>query len=552
MGRFAPISIRRLRGLNEDHNPEVVGDDELTRAFNSWRRGETTGTRPGTERDADDFTAQGAGAVNGGVDFRKSNDATRNMVIVCNGAIRVGDGGTTPTGAAITGAVTVTAGANHRWTFAQHAGNLYGAGGTSTDSFWKYTGSGNASAISMLDLSSAAIYPSYVFEKWNRLWTAGFRAAAGGIATDLSSNPMTVRFSALSDGDVWPIGNTIGGTGIGGLSAYGNEYVTGFGEFQGTLLILTNRRIYQVLERTDPFAPFAIGREEQSQVAVGCVHQNAFVNLGLDSGDAIFLSRHGVHSMRQSKQFGQREDAFLSWKIRETFSTINKSTIQRSVATYWPEEGVVLFAVPTGSSANPDLILCLDIKGKDQITAGNAEWHIWERTGASADAALTTAFWYGRSSSSTGHVYEGNAAGDVTKIVESTTADLSAAYVTDIVTKHNDYGQPTMDKGLGDITVVLQPGGTHSPMLTPVFDNGARGGTPIPLTMGSVGPVWDNAIFDSDVFPTDTGTFTDKVYGRGRGRTIAFQFQHGAANEPFYIASIHPQVRLFGETTGDN
>lgn len=552
MAKFQPISVRRLRGLNEDDNPEVVGDDELTRAFNSWRRDETTGTRPGIDRDADDFTAQGAGAVNGGVDYRTANDATRNMVIVCNGAIRVGDGGTTPTGAAITGAVTVTASANHRWTFAQHAGNLYGAGGTSTDSFWKYTGAGNASAISILDLSAAALYPTYAFEKWNRLWTAGFRAAAGGIATDASSNPMTVRFSALSDGDVWPVGNTIGGSGIGGLSSYGDEYVTGFGEYQGSLLILSNQRIYQVFERTDPYAPFSLGSEADSQVSVGCVHQNAFVSLGLDSGDAIFLSRRGIHSLRQSKQFGAREDAFLSWKIRRTFATINWSVIHRSVGAYWPEEGVVLFAVPTGSSANPNLILCLDIKGKEQMTAQNAEWHIWERVGATSNAELTTALWYGRTAAGVGGIYEGNAAGDVARITETTTADLGTAYVTDIVTKHNDYGHPTLDKGLGDMTVVLQPGGDYTPTCTPVFDNGARSGTPIPMTMGATGPVWDNAIFDSDVFPTDTSTFTDKLYGRGRGRTVAFQFQHGAANQPFYIASFHPQIRLFGEATGEN
>ena len=552
MAKFQTISIRRLKGLNEDENPEVVADDELTRAFNSWRRDETTGTRPGTDRDADDYTAQGAGAVNGGVDYRSANDATRKHVIVCNGKVRVGDGGGTTTGADITGAVTVTASANHRWVFAQHAANCYGAGGTSTDSFWKYTGSGNASAISILDLSAAALYPTYVFEKWNRLWTAGFRGSAGAIATDLSSNPMVVRFSALSDGDVWPIGNTIGGTGIGGLSSYGDEYVTGFGEFQGSLLILSNQRIYQVIERTDPFAPFAVGKEDQSQISVGCVHQNCFVSLGLDSGDAIFLSNKGIHSLRQSKQFGGREDAFLSWKIRRTFQDINFSAIHRSVAAYWREEGVVLFAVPTGSSANPNLILCLDIKGKEQLTAQNAEWHIWERTGASANAILTTALYSGRTSANAGVVYEGNAAGDVVKITETTEADLGSAYVTDIVTKHNDYGQANMDKGLGDITVILQPGGDHHPTITPVFDNGARGGTPIPLTMGSTGPVWDNAIFDSDVFPADTSTFTDKVYGRGRGRTIAFQFQHGSANQPFYIASIHPQIRLFGEASGEN
>lgn len=550
MGRFQTVPIKRLRGLNEDEDPNSVAEDELVVANNTYSRGETKGTRPGTERDPDSYTSAVTGAppIQGLFELRRNNDSLRTLVAVAGTGIYTGPS------TVITGAVSITSGSANAWTFAEHKNTLYAAGGTGTDSFWKWTGTGNAAVVSMLDLSAGAIYPTYVFEKWNRLFTAGFRDAAGGIASDNSSNPMVVRYSALNDGDTWPVGASFGGSSaIGGFSAYGGEFVTGFADYTDNngdwLLILTNRRIYSAMETGDPLAPFYISK--RGAIANGCVHQRAFVNLGLDSGDAVYLSSEGIHSLAQSQEHGALQRSFLSWKIRKTFNTINQAAIQNSVSAYDRKNGLVLFAVPTGSSTIPNLILSLNIKGKDALTAENAEWDIWYRGGENANAKATTAMTSARDSGDDWYIYAGNAVGDVFRFNSSVASDLSYAYQVSLRTKHSDYGIPGVTKGPGDIYLTMQPGASYSPSFRVVYDYGQRFSSLNLIDLTPVGgSVFGTAVFGTARFSAVNATRRHKVYGSGSGVTLGFEVSHGAANEPFYVVGISPQIRACGEDIG--
>lgn len=550
MGRFQIVPIKRLRGLNEDEDPNSVAEDELTVARNTYSRGETKGTRPGTERDPDSYTSAVTGTppVQGIFELRRNNDANRSLVVVA------GTGIYTAPSTAITGAVSITSGAANGWTFAEHKNTLYAAGGTGTNSFWKWTGSGNASAVSILDLSAGALYPTYVFEKWNRLFTAGFRDAAGSIATDNSSNPMVVRYSALNDGDTWPVGSSFGGSSaIGGFSSYGGEFVTGFADYTDNdgdwLLILTNRRIYSVMETGDPLSPFYVSK--RGAIANGCVHQRAFANLGLDSGDAVYLSSEGIHSLAQSQEHGALQRSFLSWKIRKTFNLINHAAIQNSVSAYDRQNGIVLFAVPTGSSTIPNLILALNVKGKDAITAENAEWDVWERGGASANAKAVTAMTSARDDDDNWFIYAGNAVGDVFRFNSAVASDISYAYPVTLRTKHNDYGIPGVSKGPGDIYLTMQPGASYMPSFRLVYDYGQRFSSQSLVDLTPVGgSVFGTGTFGTATFSAVNSTRRCKIYGSGSGATIGFELSHGSANEPFYIVGISPQIRAFGEDIG--
>jgi hypothetical protein len=554
MSRYQPISLT-LGGLNEDENPTALAAGDLQIARNSWMRGRSHGTRPGFQRDSVSYpSASGLGdAINGIVDYRFANDASQFIVTVANADIFSADA------TSIKNAGTaVTAGSNHRWTFATHKGILYGAGGTGTNNFWSWPGSGTTSNVSMLNLAAAAIYPTYVFEKWNFGFTCGFRDAAGAVTgTELSSGPMIVRHSAINDMTSWPTANTFGGTSaVGGFSSYGDEFLTGFGEFTNNagdwLLALSNKRLYAIGNLGEATTPFYT--PPTGVVQNGCVHQNAFVSLGLDSGDAIYLSRFGVHSVRLSEQFGNRVETFLSWKIRQTFEQLNQAALHRSVGCYDQERGIVLFAVPFGSATNPDLILCLNIKNSAQLNAQTAEWDIWSLSGSmTSDQRTITAMAPVRTT--TGHfAYVGNAEGDVCRFDDSssgTHSDLGYGYSVVMRTKDEDYGAPGVIKGLGDTYVTVQPSGSWSPTITPIFDYGRTTGETLGLEMASTGGVVGTMIVGVDTVGGSEGTFTDSVYTVGASETIGFEFRHATANQPFYIAKVAPSVQTHGKNPGE-
>jgi hypothetical protein len=531
-----------MLGVNEDENPAEVGDGELVIAFNTYRRGRTRGTRPGFNRDPDIYTSAMTGPVTGITQYYRKNGSERDIVIVENGNVRK------QTGSTLNGALTFASAG--QWTFANFNDVLYGAGGTLDDDFWSWNGTGNISAIGpLVDLSSTAIYPSYVFQKWGRLWTAGFRYASGALATDLSSNPTTARYTPIGQPTSFPVGNTIGGSGaIAAFDAYGDSWVTGFGEYtDGTgdwLMVLLNDRIYAVSQTGDSLGPFAVS--ERGAIQNGCVHQNAFVHLGLDSGDSIYLSNRGIHSLKSSTEFGSRSESFLSWKIRQTFGTINQGAIKNSVGAYDPKLGIVIFFVPTGSNSYPDTGLVLDMKDKKNVTAENAEWDVWQ-LGSSGSNALITSMCSATNTSGKQLVYAGTSGGNVCQLDSAVNADLGSAYRVHMRTKHYDYGEQAYEKHNGDIWINMQPGGAQTPLFTQVFDYGTRTSSPRQLRMTNNGALLGTFVIGTDVLASTTASVLSKVYGIGAGQTIAYDFDHSAANEPYYIANIAPEVAILGE-----
>jgi hypothetical protein len=543
--RFRTVPIPRILGLNEDENPLSLAPGELTKSRNVYRRGKTKGTRPGLRRDPDTYTASMTGPVQGMRQLVRNNAATRQLVLVENGTIKATTAGN------LNGALTLNPSA--AWTFAEFNDVLYGAGGTLDDDHWSWDGvAASVTARAILNLSSTPIYPAYVFEKWNRLFTAGFRLGSGVIATDVSSSPTTVRYTPIGQPTVWPAENTIGGTStIGGIAAYGDTYLTGFGEFtDGSgdwLLLLTNKKIYAVSPSGDPLGPFVVS--EKGTIANGCVHQHAFVSLGLDSGDAIYLSDRGIHSIRQSQQFGARSETFLSWKIRTTFDTINRAEIHKSVGAYDSDRGVVIFFVPTGSNTSPNLGLVLDVKEKADLSSENAEWDLWY-PGGSGNDALMTALVAAKDSTGRSFVYAGSAGGDVGRFDPAVSSDFGAGYHVAMRTKHEDYGEAAFEKQPGNIYLTLHPGGSYTPRMRILYDYGTRGSSSYLLEMPSPGDLWGSTfMWGSSVWGSGETTVQEKLYGEGAGQTIAFEFEHATANEPFFIGSVSPEIAVLGDQT---
>jgi hypothetical protein len=533
------VSIADFAGLNEDSNPNELGPNELRVARNCWRQGKRFGTRAGVEREGTasgnyDAAISSGAAIHGIYDYRNRLASTGKLIVVCGGVVHTDDATTLTKGAG----VTISSGQNNKWTFCTHKNNLYMAGGANADTVTKWTGTGDLAKVTFQNSGSTDIDAKYVFTKWNY----GFLAGMNGTAVE--DNPMVVRYSALNDMDTWPVANTIGGSSaIGGLPSYGQTSITGFAEFTDNtgdwLLILTDKALFPVLQTPDPLAPFYI----DSAIANGCVHQNAFVSLGLDAGDAIYLSERGIHSLRQSQRHGSKEHTFLSWKIRETFETINRSRLKYAEGAYYPKHGVVLFAISTGSNTTNDTILCLDVKNTRELTAENARWYIWDVQGVKANVLATAK----DASTDASYIYAGSYDGNVFRFNDTTYTDLGTGFEVRWRTKDDDRGQPHIEKGLGDIYVDAGPGGAYQPTVQPIFDYGTRSGEALAFDLPEAGAVFGTARFGTDVWGSADEIWRNRLYGKGYGYTVGWEFSHIGTNEPFFVTNHAYQVRPLGK-----
>lgn len=547
-----------LRGLNQDENPNALADDDLIEAENVWFRGNTCGTRPGieTETAGEEYDAAIAGApsMQAGVEYRWATDANRKHVVIAGGEVYTSD--TTALGK---GGATISSGGDYAWTFAEHRDTLYAAGGKAGDSIWKWVGTGNIAPVTFKSdksvppdgVAETDIDARYIFSKWNY----GFICGMNGSTPD--DDPMTVRHSALGNMDSWPIANTIGGSSaVGGFDSYGDNYTTGFGSFTDNkgdwLLVLTRRCIYSVIQTPDPLMPFYV----DSVIQNGCVHQNAYVSLGTDSGEAIYLSQNGIHSIRQSQQHGDRSDQFLSWPIRKTFADLRRDRLSLACGAYWASEGIVAFLVTLGHAATAhNAILALDVRGVSEISAKTARWTIWKpavslnriwtaRCGSAYTLAPNREFLYGGTTD--GRVVRFNPdSGSFT--------DCGTAFTSSIMTAHRSFGAQGVEKGLGDVWIHMQRGvgNSFSPVVMPVFDYGSRYGKPLPIRMEMSGSKFGSGKFGSARFSGKNSVQIKHAYGTGTGDSVAWKISTSGANEAFWLTSLSYQIAGQGEDRGD-
>jgi hypothetical protein len=559
-GKFQKTDTKRWRGVNEDENPSTLTRGELTIGENVWRYGRTVGTRPGTQYDSADWdaTVNGAGAgtpCQGIHDCSNDYDGTRKLVAIFNGEVYTGYDTAADIIGKAAGPVQITAGADYLWSFAMHKGLVYGIGGKSAappDQMWSWDLAGaNLTPVTFQTSAPANQYGEYIFEKWNQLWVNGFRGST------IEDNPMVGRYSALNDGTSWPVANTIGGTSaVGGFPSYGDQFATGWGSYRDNrgdfLLFLTNKAIYAIVETGDPYAPVRI----IDAIPTGCVSQRAFVDLGMDSGDAVYLSEKGIHSLRQSQIHGHRADRFLSWKIRKTFATINKTRLKYATGAYWYEHGIVVFAVPTGSSSTNNLLLILDVRDadhRDGLTADNAVWYTGRLIGGTTANPHQPVMLISARDRTTDdpYIYGGNYKGDVFRFTTANFADMGAAYPVHIRTRHDDFDAPGVTKGVGNAEIWVESTDDYSILMNWIFDLGRRTSRARPITLSTSGLTLPFQLDGSAIFGSGINIQRKSVYGTGHGETVAHDFQHAGGNQPFWISRVTQEIAGIGDTIDD-
>jgi hypothetical protein len=378
MGKYVQRTVGPMRGLNEDEDPHALDPSDLVKAENVARYGRMTGTRPGTVRPSSGEDYENANdeakPIQGIYEWRADRDADRKLLAVAEHTDFAAAGVFYQDNARFADGGTLTVGADNIWHMTEHNDLIWGAGGAATDSFWHLdpSNAANAPTAVALPVSAGNAYPKFVISWRNYLLANGFR---GNTVADC--NPATTRYCTLgADPTVaasWAVGNTIG------FNAFGDNYTTGFSTYRDNngdyLIILGNKKLQSVV--LNPLNAFQV----TDAIENGCVSQRAYVSLGLDSGEAVYMSDRGIHSLRQSQEHGARADSFLSWKIRPTWNTLNRARLEYAVGAYDHVNGWILFAVPTGSNTYNDTILCLDVKDADSLNAKDANWTIWKMTG---------------------------------------------------------------------------------------------------------------------------------------------------------------------------
>lgn len=552
VGIYQPRTINAYMGLNEDENQSVLLPQHLREATNVFRLGNLTGTRPGLVRDSE-YTASvaSAAAVQGMYEFRRSRDSARTLVSVVGGVVHTDH--TVPNILTKAGSpAVISTGAANLWTFANFQDQLWAAGGASGDSVWTWDGS--AGTISD-PLASLGIKPQFVFQKFNALFLNGFYDG-----TSAWNNPLVSRYcdyaADATDPLNWPNSNTIPGQLLGensGPSSWGAEFSTGFGSFQDNegdfLLMLTNRRILSF--RENPSVTSNANRFVQTDaIANGCVSQRAFIDLGLDQSDAIYVSDQGVHSMALSQNYGNRANTFLSWPIRNTWKTINRSMRNRFCGAYWPEESLVLIAIATGSNTHLDTLLAIDLQDVAQISPDTIRWYKWHLGGGLQTNLLSVA----RDPEGEPRVYFGGTAGQIANFSRSTYSDLGNGYGIAFRTKDDDYGATAAEKAIGDTNISVMGSGSYKATLTYLADDGRRVLKTALISVSVPGFILDNdagnftgaGVLGTGVLGAAQNILRDRIAGEGSGYTLSHRFTHSGVNEPVWIGQVTQDVAYTG------
>lgn len=540
-----------LGGLIEEEHTTAVAPTDLRRARNVARRGRTTGTRPGVSMADPDYDAAfGSGTyIHGIYEFRRNRDADRDLLVVHNGNVYTAHDATALDKA--TNSVQITAGQNNIWTFDTFQNKVFAAGGkdsATVDSIWYWDGTnplGNLGASMTAAGNGLAGGAKYVFSKWNFLFLGGLNG------TSNSDNPLVGRYcdwgTDATDGANWPTSNVIPGQLFGenfGPGSYGREFNTGFGSFQDNrndfLLFLTNRRIVSFAPNTNASGmadAFIMG----DSIDTGCVHQNAFVNLGVDVGDAVYIGPDGIHSLVQSQDYGNRSNAYLSWPIRRTWDSIVRNRLKYASGAYWPNEGIVLFLVSTGSSTTHNLILCLDIKDAERITPDTVRWYKWDLAGITPNLIVPC-----RGEDDKPYIYVGDSAGRLLRFGRTVYADNGAGIPVELETANSDMGIPNQQKTIGDTFVAIQGAGSSPIRHQYILNDGQNGGQSTLLETAGGGAVYGTSTYGGSEYGSDLSVERHRISGSGTSITIGHRFTHAGVSEPFWVTALTQEVFVSG------
>lgn len=557
MSVYQPVIISPLRGLNLDENPHSLERGDLIDATNAARRATNrvghrpAAVRPGLGEDYENAMT-GTPVIQGAFEYRQDFDTGRRLITVADlaGVRRLWyeDASQVPAG----GPPVIALGADNPISMANHENLLWGTGRDASDDIWTWDGN-IASAPTVQALTDKGttnrLRPRHIFSYKGYLLMNGL---TGAVASD---NPAVTRYCDFATDPTtdanWNDGNTIGfgSTTLAGIDTFGQNFATGFARYEdneGQFLVLLGSRGNAACV-LDPSSDFQV----TDGIPNGSVGERSWVSLGVDAGDAVYFGSHGIHSLRQSQQFGGREGTFLSKKIEPVFNALNKARLWQVTGAYDRKNGLVVFAVPFASDTANTRLYALDVRDPESLTADGAMWYgPWFLKDASGNTLNVTQLSYMRSDTvEEPYLYAFTDNGDVLRFDETVFADLgTVGYQVAVQTHHDDMGVLGTEKRQGDLYVQIGPGGTHRINVQTIFDYGNRRGPSKTLQQlsKSTSLVGSSTVGSAKVSASER-LANAKAYMGGKGQTISYRFEHGVADEPYFIGKIDSRVKGSGE-----
>ena len=220
-----------------------------------------------------------------------------------------------------TSSMTITAGDDNTFAFANFRGDLYATNGVASDTLLRITAAGNNAAAADVDSRFTTAKAIEVFD--NRLWWG-----------NLSSGVDRVWRSDLADATVY------------GANAFFQvgEDVTGLIKIGNALSIHTTESIHLAIPTGNAALPYKLVQRANA----GAIGERAIVNVQIPgTGEVVvYVREDGIY------QFNGDSAQKISWKLdgERYWDALNKSRLHKSFVVKYPKRNELWFWLPNGAS----------------------------------------------------------------------------------------------------------------------------------------------------------------------------------------------------------
>ena len=558
-----PYKLSAFTGWNDENNHAAMLDTDLRIAKNvCLYRADLIGGRFGSHRDPFAAALNSGVPVTGMFDFKSAKDTVQRPIFIAGNKIYAESSGADPSTATDVTGTAVTIGSQNALTSGVVFNDTLimtqrgGTGGTHVP--FSIAGTGNAAPLSGWFTNNRTC--EYVHAQFNYLFFAGFNREG---SPTTPQNSMNVAYSELNVATAgWDDTRFV--EKIGGLSAYGDEYVTGMFRHRDFLMVGTNKRIYPVTYTGNTLGLFAI----QRPLDVGLASQHSVVSI---NGEFTFFmdpygNIHAIHELTQ--RFGAVGVQSVSRKIKNYISGLSRSMIKYVTATFDQNRGWAIWSVPNGAGATAkNELLVLDVNDfpLDEPDHRIAKFHRWTGISANSMAMMTRDSGAVASSSepsATGepYIYFGTQTGWVKRFTDTISYDESDAGAqtvieSEIATKYFDFASPDEQKSVVEVRWNMEPASSDAgPTAAIEYDFGARRSNSRVINMDSNlsgNDLLDSTfILDTSRLGSEESVTTSKDYFKGAGTHASVRLNKAlAGTQKWKLQQFAMLVEQRGETT---
>jgi hypothetical protein len=408
---------------------------------------------------------------------------------------------------AIGGGLTFTVGSEGQnfMSFVTFANQVIGTNGV--EAIWKWSGSGNASALggSPPIAEKIVVFQNFVFLAGNDTY------------------PYRLYFSNDGNEIIWTATDYID---IGDLTSP----ITGLAVLYNTLYIFTRRGIFSL--RGYDRDTFIVDDVNSS---VGCVAYKSIVKV---DNNLIFLSDRGIYS------FDGIQVHYISEKVQVFIENLNYTRTDKVVAEIYKAKNQVWFSVSTGSNSNNNevLVMTYDTTGSENSIITKNEVAFAEYTGMAFNV-----FGLETSTTELDRLYAGDYAGLMFQ-QDYGNNDNGLGIAFKVKTPPIDMGAPEQFKRFRYMWIFNKQEGNYNLSVSYVTDFGF-GGSTTTISLSVVGntSLWGTMVWGVD--PWGGGKIVKSRVGfKAKGHFMEITFENSGSEQPIVIKgfSICAQLKNIG------